>query len=81
MVWQLARAPQPEAAELRGLLVRLSGRQMKRGPTAPGFTAPALLAGLEVLLPMLALLEDHDLNHVRVLVQSVLPLLPRKDSG
>jgi hypothetical protein len=31
LVWQLARTDSPAAAELRTVLVRLSGRQMKRG--------------------------------------------------
>ncbi len=51
-VWQLAADPSPAADEARLLPIRLSGRQMKR--TRP-YTAPALLAGLWVLLAML----DH----------------------
>lgn len=58
VVWQLARDPSPEAAEARQLLIRLSGRQMKR--TRP-FTEPALLAGLCVLLTMFDVLEHYDL--------------------
>jgi len=69
VAWQLAEAPEPQAAELRQVLVHLSGRQMKRGPKARGFTVPALLAGLEILLPMLALLEDHDLADLQNLVR------------
>jgi len=73
VVWRLARDERPQAAELRGVLVRLSGRQMKRGANARGFTEPALLAGLGVLIPMLVLLEHHDLDHLRALARDVLP--------
>jgi hypothetical protein len=69
LVWQLARSPAPEAAELRGLLVRLSGRQMGHGES---FTAPALLAGLWVLLAMLEVLQQHDVGDLRRLAQFAL---------
>ena len=81
VVWHLARSTHPQAPELRSVLVRLSGRQMKRGPDAPGFTEPALLAGLGVLLPMLALLEHHSVAELRQLVEHVLPLPRPVDSG
>ena len=70
VVWQLARATTPEAEELKVILTRLSGRQMKTGQTS---TAPALLAGLHVLLSMLSLLDHYDLDHLRRLIQTVLP--------
>lgn len=54
LIWQLERSTQPEAEEVRAVLVRLSGRQMKRGKP---HTAPALLAGLWVLLAMLEVLK------------------------
>lgn len=77
VVWQLAWDPRPQAAELRQVLVRLSGRQMKRGKDQRGFTEPALLAGLGVLLPMLFLLEHHSVDDLRRLAQAALPnLLP-----
>jgi hypothetical protein len=62
VVWHVARSQAPEAAELRHLLVRLSGRQMKR--TRP-FTEPALLAGLWVLLAMLSVLEQYHPDDLR----------------
>jgi hypothetical protein len=74
-VWELARDASPEAGEMREVLVRLSGRQMKRGRAARGFTEPALMAGLGVLVPMLLLLEHHDLNHIRRLARLALPPL------
>jgi hypothetical protein len=73
LVWQLAREESAEAAEMRTLLVRLSGRVMKRGKRQRGFTEPALLAGLGVLIPMLLLLEEKPLEEVRRLARSVLP--------
>jgi hypothetical protein len=82
LVWQLARDLSPQAAELRQLLVRLSGRQMKRGKNARGFTEPALLAGLGVLLPMLQVLEETSIEKLRALLRSVLPLhWTRNSSG
>lgn len=47
LVWQLARDETPEAVETRRVLIRLSGRQMRRSKP---FTEPALLAGLWTLL-------------------------------
>jgi len=67
LVWQLGRAEGPAAEELRGVLVRLSGRQMKWGCA---WTAPALLEGVWVLLAMLALLEHHDLSRLRELAEN-----------
>lgn len=75
VVWRLARDRRPEAAPVRDLLVRLSGRQMKRGRGARDFTEPALLAGLGVLVPMLDLLERHDADDLRAMARAVLPIL------
>jgi hypothetical protein len=78
LVWQLARNPSPEAAQLRALLVRLSGRQMAWGVE---FTAPALLAGLWVLLAMLEALEQHTLTELQRLAALALPERLAPDSG
>jgi hypothetical protein len=67
VVWQLGRGTTPEAAELRRVLIRLSGRQLKYGVE---YTEPALLAGLWVLLQMLELLEHYDLDQLRRLLQA-----------
>jgi hypothetical protein len=61
LVWRLERDPTPEAGTLRALLVRLSGRQMKHGTSS---TAPALLAGLWVLLAMLGALQKHSVEEL-----------------
>jgi hypothetical protein len=68
VVWQLQADQSPEAAELKDLLIRLSGRQTKRKRP---HTAPALLAGLWVLLSMLALLEHYDLDRLRGLTARI----------
>jgi hypothetical protein len=70
VVWQLARASGPEGETLRTLLVRLSGRQLKRGQR---YTEPALLAGLWVLLSLLELLEHYDLDTLKHLAQLARP--------
>jgi hypothetical protein len=62
LVWRLERHPAAEAADLRRVLVRLSGRPMRWGREA---TAPALLAGLWVLLAMLAVLDEHSVEELR----------------
>jgi hypothetical protein len=83
VVWNLARDDRPRAAEMRDVLVRLSRRQIKRGKRpdgkpARGFTEPALLAGMGVLIPMLDLLETHDLAELRALAATVLPVLEQR---
>ena len=68
LVWQLERAQSPAAAELRTVLVRLRGRQLKRGR---GWTTPVLLEGVWVLLAMLDMLEHYDLTRLRKLAETL----------
>jgi hypothetical protein len=70
VVWRLERHPSPEAAAVRQVLVRLSGRQRKWGRES---TAPALLAGLWVLLAALAALEQYTEAELRAMKHLVLP--------
>ena len=79
VVWQLARQHTPQAAQFREVLVRLSGRQIKRGKNQPTFTVPALLAGMGVLLPMLGLLQTIDPRTLLDLAKSAMPVL--RESG
>jgi hypothetical protein len=65
VVWQLQADSSPAATELKNVLIRLSGRQTKRKHP---HTAPALLAGLGMLLSMLALLEQYDLRDLQKLI-------------
>lgn len=64
VVWRLARSEHPQADQARQLLVRLSGRQMKRSKP---FTMPAMLAGLWVLLAMLEVLEHYSASELQAL--------------
>jgi hypothetical protein len=71
-VWALQRDETAEAAEVRRVLVRLSGRQMK---WAVESTAPALLSGLEKLLAVLDVMKEYDLAELSRLIHSRLPHL------
>jgi Transposase DDE domain len=71
-VWALQRAATPEAHECQRFLVRLSGRQMKRSRPV---TAPALLAGLHLLLKMLDVLEEYTPAQLRDYASRAAPLL------
>lgn len=89
IVWRLARENSPQAEQMRDVLVRLSGRQMKRNKNARPFTEPALLAGLGVLVAMLDLLQRYSIDELRRLAKATLPDLlspprpnpPRCDDG
>lgn len=70
VAWRLERQTTPEAKELQRVLVKLSGRQMKR--TRP-VTASALLAGLYVLLSLHALLDQYQLGDIQRLLSQVMP--------
>jgi hypothetical protein len=69
VVWHLARSQAPQAEEARNLLVRLSGRQVKR---TKKFTMPAMLAGLWVLLAMTEVLESYSPEELRELAHIAL---------
>lgn len=69
VVWQLQADNSSAAVKLKNVLVRLSGRQAKRHRP---HTAPALLAGLWILLSMLSLLEHDDLHQLKRLAKKFL---------
>ena len=79
VVWQVERENSPAGEELRQLLLRLSGRQVRRGQ-AP---APALLAGMWVLLAMLDVLQHYDPAQLTQMARLMLPGYPlyEQDSG
>jgi hypothetical protein len=81
VVWTLSRDSSEPAAQMREVLVRLSGRQIKRGKNRPKFTAPALLAGLGILIPMLLLLENYDLETLREMTRELLPGILQKSAN
>jgi hypothetical protein len=67
VVWHLQHAQTPAAERARTLLLRLSGRQVRRGQA----TAPALLAGLWSLLSVLDALEHYDLDELIQIARSI----------
>lgn len=71
-VWSLQRQTTPEAKACQKFLVRLSGRQMKRNRPV---TAPALLAGMHILLTMLQVLEHYTVDQLREYAQQAAPRL------
>jgi hypothetical protein len=71
-VWTLQRQTTPEALECQKILVRLSGRQMKRHRP---ITAPALLAGLHLLLTMLEVLEHYTPEQLHKFANTAAPHL------
>ncbi|MBI3950925.1 MAG: hypothetical protein HY314_10785 [Acidobacteria bacterium] len=78
VVWALARSNEPEAEPARALLVRLSGRLMKRGKP---FTEPALLAGMWVLLAMLNALDRYSVAQIRQMAAFILPSPVGRDTS
>jgi hypothetical protein len=62
LVWELSRSEQEEVCELRQVLVRLSGRLMKRGVE---YTAPALFAGLWNLLAIIDALDEYEVEELK----------------
>jgi hypothetical protein len=77
VVWQLQRETTLAGEQLRQLLLRLSGRQVRPGQA----TAPALLAGMWVLLAMLDVLQHYDLEQLKQMARLMLPGYPFDDSG
>jgi len=85
LVWHIARDTSPQSQQLRSTLVKLSGRQIKRTPGSSGFTEPALLAGLCVLVPMMTLLEQMTVEELKAAAHELMPLIKsvthRRPSG
>ena len=69
LVWRIVRDETPAGRTVATLLVRLSGRQVKR---ARPVTAPAVLAGLEKLLAVLDVLQETTVEELRKLLHHVL---------
>jgi len=74
LVWGLMEDDSVESTEFKNVLIRLSGRQMKRSKP---YTAPALLAGVQILLSTLATLEQIPLSRLKQMAD----LLPSFDFG
>ena len=67
-IWRIAYAQGAEAGELRKVLIRLSGRQMK---WKKEFTCTALCAGLWALLAIRDVLDNYDIDKIKSLLASV----------
>jgi hypothetical protein len=78
VVWRLARAEDPQAESARDLLVRLSGRLIKRGKK---FTESALLAGMWNLLAILDTLEGYSAAQIKRMAAFILPTFESPESG
>lgn len=74
LVWHIARDNSPHSQRLRATLVKLSGRQIKRG-NSRGFTETALLAGLCIAVPMMSLLETMTVEELKATADEVMPLI------
>ena len=68
-VWQIAEMTGAQASELRDVLIKLSGRQMKYGVA---FTRPALFAGLCALMNALQVVESYDIKKLKQLLRHVI---------
>ena len=62
IVWMVAHSEAEEVGELRRVLVRLSGRLMKRRVE---YTAPALFAGLWNLLAIIDALDEYSIDELQ----------------
>lgn len=74
-VWRIANAKGAKAGELRRILVRLSGRQMK---WKVEFTYNALLAGLWALLATQDLLNNFSLEKIKSLLEDIKDIISEK---
>jgi hypothetical protein len=69
LAWRIQRAQGEGGQKTRQIICRLSGRQQKRGRRE---SAPAILAGLSILLNTLALLEEYSHEELIQLANSVM---------
>jgi hypothetical protein len=69
LIWQLQNRETEEDIRIRQFLARLSGRQQKRGRME---SAPALLAGLSILLNTLSLLAEYDVETLSQMANAIL---------
>lgn len=61
LTWRIQRSEDKQNQTIRAFLARLSGRQQKRGKLE---SAPALLAGLSILLNTLQLLSEYSIEEL-----------------
>lgn len=75
LVWALAASREEKANPLRQMLVRLSGRLMKRKVQ---YTTPALLAGMWQLLAIIDALHSHTTAELEEMAQLLLEIIGTK---
>lgn len=61
LTWRVQRCTDEQNQKVRAFLTRLSGRQQKRGKVE---SAPAILAGLSILLNTLQLLSEYSIDEL-----------------
>ena len=61
LTWRIQRSEDEQNQKIRIFLARLSGRQQKRGKLE---SAPAILAGLSILLNTLQLLSEYSIDEL-----------------
>ena len=69
VIWQLMNAKDAESERVRELLIRLSGRQVRKGQV----TGSALLAGMWSLISMLDALEEYEIGELKGMARRVMP--------
>jgi hypothetical protein len=74
LVWHIARDDSEQGKQLRTTLVKLSGRQMRKD-NKRGFTEPALLAGLNVAVPMMMFLQTMSMEELKDAAVKIMPLI------
>jgi hypothetical protein len=77
VVWQIMKMKGPGGEAIRELLIRLSGRQVRRARE----TASSLLSGLWVLLAMIDAMEKYELEELKQIAGLILPNRTRRDTG
>lgn len=69
MTWRIQHSNDEQNAKVRVFLTRISGRVEKRGKRE---SAPAILAGLSILLNTLKLLSEYSENDLREMAEIAL---------
>jgi hypothetical protein len=69
VIWQLMSAKDAESERIRKLLIRLSGRQVRKGQA----TGSAMLAGMWSLISMLDALEEYEIGELKGMARRVMP--------
>ena len=74
LTWRIQRENDEKNSRVRVFLTRLSGRQQKRGTRE---SAPAILAGLSILLNTLQLLSEHSVDDLKLIAEIALESLQK----